>query len=424
MSTTENEGGGRQRDEKGLRVFEVEPGGGRIGRGRASPILQRSGVAIQLNFGNAELSPRDWDQTTECGNMSSRGVGFAMQAGSASAQVSFHRHNLGFEDHDDIGHGRGRGRVSVKASKGKNFVPEEERQLTRSILAISQDPISGNQQKGNAFWERIYTHYDQFRPGGHRGARSLESKWGAIKHDVAKFIGNYNQVKRLNKSGAKESDTLRMSRELYRLKSQKNTEFAYEHCWELVKDFPPWADGVSTSRQSTPSKIAQVSSDHVIESSLELGTQKSVCAPYSTGEAITSPNFTVRPRGTKAAKEVQRSEKVGEKTTLVQAKAAEMMAEATLRKAASLEYHNMLLLFSAPMENLGTPEAHEFITLLREEELAKLRRRRADTAALELREQTDREAVQMADATRERAQAELLAREDEETLRQMRQVRD
>ena len=74
--------------------------------------------------------------------------------------------------------------------------------------------------------------------------RSLESKWGAIKHDVAKFIGVYNQVKQLNKSGAKEADILRMSRELYRTKTAKNTEFAYEHGWELVKDSQGWADGV------------------------------------------------------------------------------------------------------------------------------------------------------------------------------------
>jgi hypothetical protein len=42
------------------------------------------------------------------------------------------------------GRGRGRG-VPRAATKGKNFVPEEERQLTRSVLAISQDPIRGNQ---------------------------------------------------------------------------------------------------------------------------------------------------------------------------------------------------------------------------------------------------------------------------------------
>jgi len=59
------------------------------------------------------------------------------------------------------------------------------------------------------------------------------------------------------------------------------------------------------------------------------------------------------------------------------------MAEATLCKAASLEYHNMLLLFTAPMDQVTTPEAQEYIRLLQEEELLKLRRRRTKSTAIE-----------------------------------------
>jgi hypothetical protein len=169
---------------------------------------------------------------------------------SEPSNLQFTGLGRGSDNAGDPGRGRGRGRGlgSVRPAKGKKFVPEEERQLTRSVLAISQDPICGNQQKGNAFWERIYLHYEQCRPGGHRGARSLESKWGTIKHDVGKFIGAYNQIKRLNKSGTKEADIIRMAKDLYRTKTAKNTEFMFEHCWELVKDFPRWADGVSPSR--------------------------------------------------------------------------------------------------------------------------------------------------------------------------------
>ena len=133
--------------------------------------------------------------------------------------------------------------------------------------------------------------------------------------------------------------------------------------------------------------------------------------------------FTLRPGGTKAAKEGQRADKVHEIAALTQAKAAEKMAEATLRKAASLEYHNMLLLFTAPMDQVTTPEAQEFIRLLREEELDKLRRRRADSAATELHLQREREAVEMAEAAQAREEAAKIALEDEETLRQMRQAR-
>jgi hypothetical protein len=61
-------------------------------------------------------------------------------------------------------------------SKGKNFQTEEEVRLTHSVLAISQDPIVGNQQKSSAFWDRIHEHFKLHRPGIDHTARSLDSK--------------------------------------------------------------------------------------------------------------------------------------------------------------------------------------------------------------------------------------------------------
>jgi hypothetical protein len=84
---------------------------------------------------------------------------------------------------------------SQRAGKGKNFVHEEERRLTRSVLAILQDPIVGNQQRGNSFWERIFEHYKEHAPFGERPYRSLETKWEIVKHDVASFIGYTSKQK-------------------------------------------------------------------------------------------------------------------------------------------------------------------------------------------------------------------------------------
>jgi hypothetical protein len=168
---------------------------------------------------------------------------------SDHSNLQFSGFGRGNENLHDLGRsqGHGCGLGFVRPEKGKNFVPEEERQLIKSALAIYQDPICGNQQNGNALWERIYLHYEHCRPSGHRGAQSLESKWGTIKHDVGKFIFDYNQIKRLNKSGTKKTDIIRMAKDLYCIKTAKDTEFMFEHCWALVKDFPQWADGVSPS---------------------------------------------------------------------------------------------------------------------------------------------------------------------------------
>jgi hypothetical protein len=134
-------------------------------------------------------------------------------------------------------------------------------------------------------------------------------------------------------------------------------------------------------------------------------TQKFVSVVETTGEATTSMAFIARPSGIKATKDVQCADKVHERATLTQAKAAEKMAEATLRKAASLEYHNMLLLFTAPTDQVTMLEAQEFIRLLREEDLSKLRRQRVESAASELREINEREVSEVYEAAHEREEA-------------------
>jgi hypothetical protein len=241
--------------------------------------------------------------------------------------------------------------------KGRNFVDEEERQLTRSVLAISQDRICGNQQKSNAFWDYIFVHYDERRPKSYRPPRSLESKWSLIKHDIAKFIGVLKQVVSLNRNGTSKEDLLIMAKELYRTKRPKNVDFQFEHCWLLVKDYPRWADGWSSS--STPSKRKTTSSEH---ESNEIGVE-SESVVEGTTNSEENRALKVRPGGTRTAKEVQKASKQREGAMYVQAAASEVMAQTTMRKAAMLEDHNMLMLMTLPKSLGSTPEAQEYLRL-------------------------------------------------------------
>jgi hypothetical protein len=201
------------------------------------------------------------------------------------------------------------GRAPLLGTKEKNFQPEEERQLTRSVLAISQDPITGNQQKSGAFWNRIHEHYEEHRPLDRRPARSLESKWGLIKPLVTKFVSYYAQVVRLNPTGASSADLLTMAHELFRTKSQNNTDFPYEHIWHLVKNYPRWADGWTTSKLATPSKRKSSTSDqgsaapspessHVMEAQVEVDLRES--------SRESNPGLMQRPGGSKSAKLVHK----------------------------------------------------------------------------------------------------------------------
>jgi hypothetical protein len=120
---------------------------------------------------------------------------------------------------------------------------EEEEQLCRSVLHVSQDRITGNQQKAGVFWKRVFKHYEEHRPVAFKPFRFLECKWSCIKHDVSKFIGIFVQGLKLNKSRSNASDTLKRARELYRIKHAKGFDFGFEHCWILLKNHPKWADG-------------------------------------------------------------------------------------------------------------------------------------------------------------------------------------
>jgi hypothetical protein len=111
----------------------------------------------------------------------------------------------------------------ARGRKGKNFSSDEDQQVCRSVLHISQDPIVGNGQRKEAFWERITTHYNWNKPigGGECPSRSLEMKWGIIKHDVAKFIGVHKQVSSCRESGSSPDNVLQNALELYKVKHPK-----------------------------------------------------------------------------------------------------------------------------------------------------------------------------------------------------------
>ena len=143
--------------------------------------------------------------------------------------------------------------------KGKKFVKEEEEQLCYYVLHISQDRIVGNQQRSGIFWDRISKHFDENRPIGIRPSRSLESKWGLIKHDVSRFVGIYAQVVKLNKSRSSLVDTLKKANDLYRVKHAKGCDFPFHHCWVILKDHPKWADGWIQVKPSTVKRKAGIS---------------------------------------------------------------------------------------------------------------------------------------------------------------------
>jgi hypothetical protein len=92
-------------------------------------------------------------------------------------------------------------RVSL-LSRGKNFVQTEDEQLCRSWLNVSQDPVTGSEQKSTAFWARVHQHFVEFKTTPEdRTAGALQSRWNTIQAQVNKFCGSFAQVESRNESG-------------------------------------------------------------------------------------------------------------------------------------------------------------------------------------------------------------------------------
>jgi hypothetical protein len=99
------------------------------------------------------------------------------------------------------------GSIAKKSRWGVKFTVEEDLLIVSAWLNISMDPIAGNQQKHNVYWERIYDYFQQEKTScTSRTANSLMHRWSTIQLKTNKFCGYLAQVERRNESGLNEQD--------------------------------------------------------------------------------------------------------------------------------------------------------------------------------------------------------------------------
>ena len=272
--------------------------------------------------------------------------------------------------------------IASKAKKGKNFSSEEEQQLCRSFLHVSQDPIAGNGQRAGAFWDRIARHYQEHKPQGRedRPAWSLETKWGAIKHDVAKFVAVHSQVLNLKESGTSLEDVLQRALELYRVKHPQQQGFLYIYCWTsrggLIRLWRCECEAMKTPPPQ-PLKGRRLSSEGADEPTCH-DDDGEECVEVDAAPASRRPQ---RPTSNKAAKEELNRVRVKESTMRAQARATAEMATANAEKIAVMRDQAALQFFSIPDDSTMSDMAKEYLQLRREEELTKVKRRIHQTKA-------------------------------------------
>jgi hypothetical protein len=126
--------------------------------------------------------------------------------------------------------------------------------LCCSFLHILQDLVIGNKQKSTTFWDRVQNHFNELclDSCALRSIRSLETKWGIIKHDVAKFVGHYTTVLVLCESRIGIQNTLQRALDLYKTRHLKHQTFTFIHVWYVLKNILRWANLREKRKKTSP----------------------------------------------------------------------------------------------------------------------------------------------------------------------------
>ncbi|XP_020875124.1 glutathione S-transferase T3-like [Arabidopsis lyrata subsp. lyrata] len=119
----------------------------------------------------------------------------------------------------------------------KKWNPADDEVLISAWLNTSKDPIIGNQQTVEIFWQRVGEYYAEsphaIANGEHGLNINCKQRWFKINDFTNKFCGAYANAERLNSSGHSETDVLNMAHDIY--VSDHKTKFTMNHCWCLLR---------------------------------------------------------------------------------------------------------------------------------------------------------------------------------------------
>ena len=96
------------------------------------------------------------------------------------------------------------------------FADIKDINLAKSWVSISTDPITGNGQKGDTFWDRIAEDFNKHSTPSPRSAQSLMNWWSSLHAKISKFCGHHADIMQLNPSGKMMDKIIDDALELYK----------------------------------------------------------------------------------------------------------------------------------------------------------------------------------------------------------------
>ncbi|CAO2141885.1 unnamed protein product [Urochloa humidicola] len=154
-----------------------------------------------------------------------------------------------------------------------NWSEEDNIRLASAWLMHSVDPIKGNGQKGDSYWQNVAIEFNSNLPasGKKRSAKQCKSHWGIISKPIKHFSGVYGRVRSTWPSGQSDDMVMDKTREMYKGEVKGNKPFMFEYIWKELKDQPKWWRVQDDGDHNKRNKISE-SGDYT--SSGNLGSQE------------------------------------------------------------------------------------------------------------------------------------------------------
>ncbi|XP_039451002.1 uncharacterized protein LOC120429972 [Culex pipiens pallens] len=114
--------------------------------------------------------------------------------------------------------------------RGAGFHPQDDLQLAKSWIAVSEDPIKGTDQTKDSFWSSVKDHgrFETRTPDG------LRQRWGVVSRAVSKFCGIMTNLQNKNQCGTTDEDKLDKAAVIF--KQDEGKEFRFLACYASARN--------------------------------------------------------------------------------------------------------------------------------------------------------------------------------------------
>jgi hypothetical protein len=253
------------------------------------------------------------------------------------------------------GSASGKKETEIRGRKS-NFSKAQDMNLVLSYMDISQDPISGTDQRHSTFWEKINVKYHTLEAARlmkkvielseeeTRTTKALENRFGVISKTCQEFTGCVEEVRSLKISGLNAE--LEMEKAMQLFKGRFKGEFKFNDLWMRLRQLPKWA----TAKKRKTIAIASSSSGDIKSSSSSTGPIITI-----NDEDISTTSASII--GSKQAKRLRQDEDE-------EIKVAKAKIEVTQKVADAMWLKQKIKLFTTKTNDLDD-QGKEFFSMMK-----------------------------------------------------------